>query len=446
VNIAGSRRTVFLVFFALVLAGIAITLIAALSDSGGGGSKSPLLPSTETVAARVARLRGLTFDQIPKVVTVSEGELSTHAKRVKRRALARLRSKHPSELERVRRLREATSELLKLTGLVGASFQAKQVVATAPERVAGLYATSRNRVVLVERPGETRDQLEGALAHELDHALEAHHFDVFRGKPKPSQAEVAAARQALIEGSATLLELRYAHRYLGQAQPVAPTGNRLLGPENFAEGLPPALAAEFRFPYTSGTSFVRTLYRTGGWRLVNRAFRDPPTTTADILHPGRWRPGRPEPRLRFDLGSALPREWRRIGAADTGELDALVLVALGASGAQARQAAAGWDGGWFEVWRRKPTARACEPPCRKDNVGAIGYRWKTRADAGQFARAAAVYLNLGVFAKERPQLTWRYGDGYAALSFVGRGAALAYAPSAKLAHRLAANVASAAVG
>jgi hypothetical protein len=427
----------------LALGAIAVIVYPALSGSGDEGQLEPTdlqPPPTRMVAARVERLRGLEFEHLPKVVLLDPAELESKAEGVRKRALEHLSARRRA---RLRRARVATIEILKLSGLVGSDFSVRQTRASQSERVGGLYETTPRRVILVTHPGETQSQLEVSMAHELDHALDAQHFGaLFHRRVTPAHAEVGAAARALIEGTATRVEEEYARRYLGEAHPASSVGSALFGPENYAVGLPPPLAAEFRFPYTSGTRFVRSLLRReNGWRLVNAGFRRPPTSTAQVLHPGRWRPGARSPRLRFDLAPELGDGWRRLGGGDSGELDATVLLAFGAGPEEARQAAAGWDGGWYEVWRRRGRGRpSCEPPCRRDNAAVLGYRWDTPADARQFTEAAARYLGTGLFADPRPRLTWRLAGGYAALGLSGRGAAIAYAPSAGLARKLAVRV------
>jgi hypothetical protein len=52
--------------------------------------------------------------------------------------------------------------------------------------------------------------------------------------------------------------------------------------------VPPILKRSVVAPYIDGLGFVHTLRRDGGWSAVDAAWRDPPTTTEQILHPEKY--------------------------------------------------------------------------------------------------------------------------------------------------------------
>ena len=77
------------------------------------------------------------------------------------------------------------------------------------------------------------------------------------------------------EGTATLVQDRYQHRYLGDDLPI---GQRIEGARSLIVTNPGAYAvnAEAIFDYVDAALFVHNLYqRTGDWRLVDRALRTP---------------------------------------------------------------------------------------------------------------------------------------------------------------------------
>jgi hypothetical protein len=62
-----------------------------------------------------------------------------------------------------------------------------------------------------------------------------------------------------------------------------------------AEGVPEFFVKELLFPYTSGTEWVEKKRADGGWAALDAAWKRPPETTAEILHPGR--PASPRKRI-----------------------------------------------------------------------------------------------------------------------------------------------------
>jgi hypothetical protein len=137
----------------------------------------------------------------------------------------------------------------------------------------------------------------------------------------------------------------------------------LLDPEAIAEaeaglaGLPYILQQELLFPYEDGLTFVCDLYRDGGWNEVDRAYGDPPTTTAQVLFPERYA-DREAPLDPRDTGR-LTGGWRLEGTHQFGAATLLwLLEAPGGDPGRAlddpREGAAAWGGGELRLWRRGP--------------------------------------------------------------------------------------------
>jgi hypothetical protein len=96
-------------------------------------------------------------------------------------------------------------------------------------------------------------------------------------------------------------------------------------------------------PYLAGLSFVRHLEREGGWAAIREAWRQPPRSTEQVLHPEKYA-GREEPKL-VELGpGAVPPGGRLLAEGVLGE----VLVRTLLDGDEA--AAAGWGGDRYAVW------------------------------------------------------------------------------------------------
>src|SRR4051794_9248616 len=395
-----------------------------------------LRPMAKGIAGRVEKIRGLEFGHRPRVVVMSESRLASVGRRIARRERRRARL-HPSRLQSDKRLERASVELDQLAGLLPPEDGLGPDTRTSGlDRIGGAFDFPRNRIIIVPAAIQTRIQLDYTLAHELTHALEDQHFNLRLGSfARPGEA--SSVRRAVIEGTATLVQDRYQHLYLGDGLSV---GERIDSTRSLVGSNSGAYAtnAEAIFDYVDGALFVHTLYRrAGGWRLVDRALRKPPTQSLEILHPRHWpQPTRVEP---FGLGVArmLRARWHRVGGGPAGEEQAMVILLAGALSSEAQLGASGWAGGRFAVWAPRSPQPDCAPPCVEDDVGVVAFRWHGRDDVSQFSLAAPAYATLGLLAQPLTHRTWKLSDGYLALGAAARASALAFAPGRRLAASLA---------
>jgi hypothetical protein len=403
-----------------------------LSASQGTWSATPPVDyepaSDREIATRLERIRGLEFEEVPKVETVGASEWR---ERTARRAEAG--AGNPA----AQREAEAVADFLKLAGLAAANFELEDATQGVGELIGGFYQPRSNRLVLVEQPLLGPRGIEGVTAHELDHALQDQNFPrALKLGRVDGEAELGLS--AIVEGDATVVERRYERRYLGVSGVEA--DKALLSPANLAVGLPPALVASVRFPYTAGADFVANLERRGGWELVDEAFRDPPTTTEQVLHPAKWIAREEGEKVELDGEAALGGAWRSLASVESGELDAIVILGAGVPADVANRAAKGWEGGEFEVLS---VPGECEGVCRDRRAAVLAYRWESEEEANEFALAAARYLVARVSDGRRDGLTFPVpGGGAAALAVSGASTAVGWAPDARLAERLAAAGAS----
>jgi hypothetical protein len=124
------------------------------------------------------------------------------------------------------------------------------------------------------------------LAHELTHALEDQHFSLAR---LPLEAknndDRALAATALVEGDATLVMDQYMMGGMSAAVLRDTFSNALTTDMRKLGAAPRFLRETLLFPYLRGQEFCAALYASGGWDALAEAFRHPPTSTAEILHP-----------------------------------------------------------------------------------------------------------------------------------------------------------------
>jgi hypothetical protein len=426
---------------AVVVVGV---IIAAVALGGGSAeqdrkakqreltNRKDGLPDYQQVTARVEKLRGLRFEQKPRIRLVSSKNLDGVLKRVDAEARAALRGAGKERAEAL----AAASELLTVqAGVIPEEAFERQNKDEDTSGILGLYVPERRAVYVVRELVQRRPrEAEAVLAHELAHALEDQAFGGFEREPKPF-ADSAFARHALHEGSATLTEVQYRMAHLGSEGPaddvIAGVRDQLTDPK-----APPGLNVLSSFPYADGAAFAAALHRKGGWRAVDKAHDDPPKTTSAVLNPERWPRDRHE-RPRFSLDGALGDDWVRLGRADVGAIDTLAMLRAGLPEREARRAAEGWEAGRFEAWAQQSISRDCKPPCRDQTAAAVV--WKFGDEGAQRRFTAAMRASLGKATNARPAgagaLT--IGKGAAAQVARGRVSALAFAPSRRQAQRMA---------
>ena len=437
---------------AVLVGAAAVIVLTALGGAGSGRARPPLemlrgphtqveaavAPMAKTIATRVERLRGLRFDHPPRVVVMGERRLAGVGRRLARTALRRDRQ-HPGRLEARRRLERASIEVDQLAGLLPpASAFGPDTRTTGLDRIGGAFDYPRDRIIIVPTLIQNRLQLKYTLAHELTHALENQHFNLHLAQ-LTAPSEAAEVHRAVIEGTATFVQDLYRHRYLHDNVPV---GRRIDAMRSVlgAQQTPYAISAQAIFDYVEGGLFVRHLYREAGdFRMVNRALRDPPRRSDQILHPRSWPGGeRQGQRVRLGVAPLLRAHWRRVGGGVAGEERALAILLAGTFGTQADTGASGWRGGRFTVWRPRSGQGSCEGDCPQGDAGVIAFRWRHRDDATQFAVGVPAYMTLGLLAENLvPGRVWKLSDGYAALGSATDASALAFAPRPRLARGLA---------
>ena len=242
-------------------------------------------------------------------------------------------------------------------------------------QVIGYFDTQSKHLVFIGTPNPTPFQ-RFTLAHELTHALDDQHFDLSRSDRIPlCEGDRSAAYTSLAEGDATQTQYEWATRTL--------SGPELLQLQNEAAAFPaPPEVPEFvqeelEFPYTAGQRFVEALQARGGESAVDAAFRDPPVSTEQILHPDRYPSDAPQELTVPDLAAKLGTGWKAIDREETGEEDLRTLLRLRLSSGAADDAAAGWDGGEYLAWAKGSTQTAVM----------LETVWDSAADADQFAGA-----------------------------------------------------------
>lgn len=369
------------------------------------------------VARRVEKLRGLEFDQVPEPEVVDSDYLNRLGER---------------ELEHAdgRKGLGADEAELRILGLLGPEEDLDSLFGSTGDLAAAAYDPRTDRLYVVsDSVGADRALVEFVLAHELQHALEDQRFGLGGGADLDDDA--ALAEQALVEGSATAMMIDYASRFIGAGDLLGATA--ALGADD--GGLPDFYLDQVTWTYMGGARFVGALRELGGgWKLVDHALSTrPPATTEQVLHVDKY--VRDEPALPVTLAADTLRAdgWRRADAGVVGELTTSQLLEVGVETPTAEQAAAGWGGDRYELWRQDAPPAGCEHPCREDFVLALGWRMDSEAEGVELARGLGAYLKDGLGGRSEGSGVWRLDRGFAALGSSGDAAVLVFAPDAETA-------------
>ena len=401
----------------MLIIGVLLAVLVPLGFATDDGPQdAPATTPVATIARRVQALRGLRFDRLPEPVRVS-------ADQAQREGLADLDRGYPVGRRR------ADEALYTLLGLLPPGADLKRISASVfGDQVAGYYDPVSKDLRIVKGAGTANRVLdEMVIAHELTHALDdqAIGIDV---EATDGSDDGPAAYQALVEGVATEVMYDYLDRHF--ARDVAFGG--LLGGAFAGTGtgeLPPFVVAGLTFPYVTGQAFVADLMRRAGgrWTLVDLAERDrPPVSTEQVMHPEKWiRVEVPDDPALGDLGARLGPGYRRLTAGTFGEWQTAQW--LGLAGGDRGPAAAGWGGDRYELWRRG-AGTPCDTPCTARDVLVMRWRWDTRRDQAEFARAVEDALRDGLGARRTGEGAWALRGGAVAARGGGRDVALAFAP------------------
>jgi len=226
------------------------------------------------------------------------------------------------------------------------------------------------------------------LAHELTHVIQDQHFDLMSLPLENLEEEdMSLAARALIEGDATLVMMDYilSSRAPGvDATSVSGLADNmrfwaespLIRGMTLFQAVPRYLMDGLVFPYIDGFEFVLALKQQEGWEAVNKAYKDVPVSTEQILHPEKYIEERDDPvHIQFPaLTEHLP-QWQVLEQNTIGEFNIQLLLDSYLPLAQARVASAGWGGDRFILLEEPET----------EHLLLVWYTtWDTAKDAEEF--------------------------------------------------------------
>lgn len=289
---------------------------------------------------------------------------------------------------------QAEELLFKSIGFIPKEFQYKEgIIQLYLSQIGGYYDPKLKRYVMAAwMPEVVQNQI---AVHELTHALQDQYYDLKSFMdPKNMSTDQVLARAGLIEGDATAVMADYGRKLTGGGPLVRDDDVNALVLQNVAGtglvagslGVPRTIVQQLVFPYSSGFRFVHARLRAGGYKSVDQAFLDPPRSTEEILHVGKYTanprediktPGVAE--IEADLG----RSKLDVVHQDTlGEFVISVLLAFYIENqSEAVEAARGWGGDRIFIVRDRGGD--------KDGTDLVIWKsyWDTEQDAQEFYHA-----------------------------------------------------------
>jgi hypothetical protein len=299
------------------------------SDAGGSIEAVPLESVIDEMIAFVEQERGLEFVETPVVQTLPEDEFVAQLIETQNEAL----EEDPEE-------QELFSRLFHLLGFLPENVSlADAANALGTDGVLGYYETEDNELYV--RGTEVTPFIRSVIVHELVHALDDQHFELFRPEYDDSLDEIGFGFSALVEGNARRIENEYVEGYSSEER-----RSSLEEQLGFSYDLS-VLTAEYLelqlAPYTAGESYVATIVSEGGQEELDATFESPAVTSRAVLHPEQ----RDDPVVVLDAPEA---DGEVIEEGVVGEMFLTVMLSSVVGGEIAADTADNLASDWFVIW------------------------------------------------------------------------------------------------
>jgi tetratricopeptide (TPR) repeat protein len=281
--------------------------------------------------------------------------------------------------------------------------------------VAGFYNPRQGKIYIVADDRLTSsDQL--TIVHESEHALADQEFNLGSIRSRTTDSDRYQAATALIEGDAELLSDQYLYEIIPDIGWWSDLSDSESGDSEMDVEYPSYLINMALFPYFYGLDFVSFLYDQGGWRQVNNAMWDPPSSSEQIMHPQRYLDDDNPRRVYLeDPSDELGRTWELVDEDVMGEYGVFLTLSEYFGRAAARPAAEGWGGDRYILLERGD-----------DLILAWRIGWDNPAEAQEFWESLTIAMfhrdkyhevvdDFGLPATKR---VWSSEDGYLVMSLI----------------------------
>ncbi len=321
---------------------VILTMFPAVTAVSAEGAQAPqeTLSAQRELEKAASRIRGLQFKHEVDYQVVDRSAVQDLLN-------ARLNEEFPPG--KLEKLSVAYAKL----GLLETGVNLRDaVLALYSEQIAAFYDQKKRKLYSITGLPFSEAFQNVIMVHELTHALQDQNFDL---SSLPLECkdndDVALAALSLVEGDATLSCTQYAREEakLGLKDVLA---SATTGQKGLTEA-PYVLKRNLMFPYMEGIRFVTRLFQEGGWEQVNRAFKNLPQSTEQIMHPEKYSEKRddPIPIVLPDFSSVAGKKWELLEDNVLGELNTRVLFREFLGGIRSIRPSKGWGGDRFHVYR-----------------------------------------------------------------------------------------------
>ena len=319
--------------------GATTTTTAGAGPASTTSSTAPGRPNSDDLESVVADLsafveeqRGLEFDDPVDVELAEDDEFE-------QRLLDDFEAEDEADIRDTERIFRALGFLEGDDDLVD---QLKGVLSAG---VVGFYDPETNELVV--RGGSPTPYARATIVHELTHALDDQHFELFRPELDEADDETSFAFSTLVEGSAATVEEAYKDTFSDDEQQQYDDEEATIGGSTDFGEFPQILLALIGAPYEFGPPLIDAIVGHGGETAVDQAFENPPESSEQVLDPSIYLEG-DEP---LDVAEP-PADGESFDQGTFGQyLLLLLLTDGGVDQEQAARAAVGWGGDQYVAWR-----------------------------------------------------------------------------------------------
>ncbi len=255
---------------------------------------------------------------------------------------------------------EKQNKVFKKFGLIPKNYDLKnETLKLLSGQVAAFFEPDSNKMFFSKEWAKKEDKT--VISHEYVHKLQHDNFNLSEAmsEAQSSNEDEAMAIQALIEGDATLVMMLYQFSTMfggiekmpslsfTQLLPLVEMAMASEFPE--VNSAPDYIKFGFLFPYIQGMDFVNHFHSKGGFEEVNKAFKNFPVSTEQILHPEKYPLEKPA-----KIPSKMKTLTEELGLAEVyentlGEFNTYLLLKNGNSESKAKNASEGWNGDKYFV-------------------------------------------------------------------------------------------------
>jgi hypothetical protein len=352
-----------------------ILLILVISPALGQDADAELRKVLELSKGDASRVRGLPFLMDVPVKKMSPADFQVQMMRDMKRAFGE--GDQLAHMEKLLQVLRVLPEGMTIEALTRDFF---------PETVAANYDTVDKKISFL-KTYKNPATMRAVMVHELTHALQDQHFNLNHLVLSSELTfDRLLALGALVEGDAKNTEMSFsAGPFLKgmTLEAIQQFGN--MQAQNYLRRMkdfPRGIARPFIFQYLDGLVFVEAVKRDGdGFSSIDLAYRDPPQTTEQILHPERYLE-RDHPTV--IVPPDMPAGYEVLVENTLGELGVSIVLSGHLGKAYQASMAAGWDGDRILLLG----SEGAEPML-------VWYStWDTKEDAHEFGLAAAQMLRL----------------------------------------------------